>query len=155
MFLSEVRRSARDREEIVTIDDVREKLRDTVTDLNADGAYQKLLDVLADVETLCDQKHPLALRRGTVLVNVERERKEVDSMKDGQKSRQIRAGSRTYFLDLAETKEKGVKYLKIVESRFKGEGKDRERATILIFPKTAREFANVVTEMVAELTQPA
>ncbi len=44
---------------------------------------------------------------------------------------------RAAFFDLKETKE-GQPYLTITESRFKGEGKDRERASILVFPDHAR-----------------
>ena len=45
-------------------------------------------------------------------------------MADQTESKTVKAGSRTYFFDLRETKE-GQPYLTITESRFKGEGKDR------------------------------
>ncbi len=46
----------------------------------------------------------------------------------------------------------GVKApLKITESRFKGEGQERERQTIRVFPEDAARFAGAVTEMVARL----
>lgn len=68
------------------------------------------------------------------------------STKDNLESRQIRAGARTYFFDVAMTSE-GKRYLKITESRFKGENDERERASILVFPEQAKAFLAVVTEL--------
>jgi len=56
-----------------------------------------------------------------------------------QTSKTVKAGAKTYFLDLKETKE-GKPYLVITESRFKGEGQQRERASIAVFPEHARDF---------------
>jgi hypothetical protein len=72
-------------------------------------------------------------------------------MKEDRESRQVRAGSRTYFIDV-EQLEDGKRYLKITESRFKGEGKKHERRSIVIFPEEATEFANAISEMVAKLS---
>ena len=57
-------------------------------------------------------------------------------MVDQNDSKTVKAGSKTYFFDLKETKE-GQPYLTITESRFMGEGKDRERASIVVFPDHA------------------
>lgn len=58
--------------------------------------------------------------------------------------RQVRAGSRTYFVDVEVTAE-GQRYLKITESRFKGEGAARERNTIIVFPEYVQAFLEAVT----------
>ena len=67
-----------------------------------------------------------------------------------QKSETIRAGSKTYFIDLKETKE-GKPFLVITESRFKGEGNERERISIAVFPEYAESFLKALEEMVLEL----
>lgn len=77
-------------------------------------------------------------------------REGVRRVKRERESAQIKAGSRTFFLDI-ETTQDGKPYLRITESRFKGEGKDRERSSINIFPEQAEEFAQAVAEMVAKL----
>ena len=65
-------------------------------------------------------------------------------------SARLRAGSRTYFVDIDKTAD-GKPYLRISESRFKGEGSQRERNSIVVFPEKAREFAKVVPEQAAKL----
>lgn len=65
-------------------------------------------------------------------------------------SRQIRAGARTYFFDVALTSD-GKRYLKITESRFKGENDQRERTSILVFPEQAEEFLEVLTDLLKAL----
>jgi hypothetical protein len=67
-----------------------------------------------------------------------------------QKSETVRAGSKTYFIDLKETKE-GKPFLVITESRFKGEGDERERVSIAVFPEYAESFLKALQEMVPEL----
>jgi hypothetical protein len=67
-------------------------------------------------------------------------------------SRQIKAGSRTYFFDIKETKE-GKPYLVITESRFKGKGGQRERNSIMVFPEDASEFGEVIAEMIGKLSK--
>lgn len=66
---------------------------------------------------------------------------------DDVESRQIRAGARTYFFDVALTSD-GKRYLKITESRFKGENDPRERTSILVFPEQAEEFLAVLTDLI-------
>ena len=65
-------------------------------------------------------------------------------------SMQVKAGGRTYFFDLKKTKD-GKPFLVITESRFKGEGEERERNTIMVFPENAGEFSDAVSKMVAKL----
>lgn len=67
-------------------------------------------------------------------------------MNQSQNSKMVKAGSRTYFFDVKEAKN-GKKYLVITESRLAGEGKERVRNTIMVFPEQAGEFASVVSEM--------
>ncbi|MHB8626378.1 MAG: DUF3276 family protein [Aggregatilineales bacterium] len=103
---------------------------------------QQLQGVL---KKLGEQKYPLDVRKAR--------RREVRTMpvrKEDRESKQIRAGSRTYFIDIEKTKE-GKRYLRITESRFKGEGSDRERNSIVVFPEEAKEFVRVVSEMGAKI----
>ena len=65
-------------------------------------------------------------------------------------SKTVKAGSRTYFFDVKTTKD-DKRYLVITESRFIGEGKDRQRSSIMVFPEDASEFADAVREMTGEL----
>lgn len=71
-------------------------------------------------------------------------------MADQKYSKTVKAGSKTYFFDLKETKE-SQPYLTITESRFMGEGKDRERASILVFPDHAQDFLEAAQEMISKL----
>jgi hypothetical protein len=73
-----------------------------------------------------------------------------EHMADQNDSKTVKAGSKTYFFDLKETKE-GQPYLTITESRFMGEGKDRERASIVVFPDHAQGFLEAVQEMIGKL----
>ena len=74
-----------------------------------------------------------------------------EHMADQIDSETVKAGSKTYFFDLKETKE-GQLYLTITESRFMGEGKDRERASIVVFPDHAQDFPRATREMVEKLS---
>jgi len=84
-------------------------------------------------------------------VNVKR-RREVVGMRNDDESRQIKAGGRTYFVDIETVQGKSTKYLRITESRMKGEGQERERSIIFVFPEAAREFAAAISEMAARLS---
>jgi hypothetical protein len=74
----------------------------------------------------------------------------VRNIADQTDSKTVKAGSKTYFFDLKETKE-GKLYLAITESRFMGEGKDRERASIIVFPDHAQDFLATTQEMIKKL----
>lgn len=71
-------------------------------------------------------------------------------MADQNNSQVVKAGSRTYFLDLKETRE-GQPFLTITESRFKGKGQDRERVSITVFPDHTQEFLEAIQTMVKKL----
>ena len=66
-------------------------------------------------------------------------------MKD-KNNRVIRAGSTTYFLDIKQTRD-GQPYLLITESRFKGEGIEHERKSIIVFKDKVQEFSRGITEL--------
>jgi len=108
---------------LVTIDDLQDIARTLVRGLHKLGEY----------------KYPLAIRKG-VRIMVERE-KPIDVVK---------AGAITYFFDVKETKA-GKPYLLITESRFKGEGEDRERKSIVVFQESVPDFANMVTEVASRI----
>ena len=67
------------------------------------------------------------------------------------RSKTVKAGSKTYFFDIKETKDGSKSYLLITESRFKGEGEDRERQTIMVFPENVEEFVDAVSVMASKL----
>jgi hypothetical protein len=65
-------------------------------------------------------------------------------------SKTLKAGSTTYFFDVKETKG-GKPYLVITECRFKGEGSERQRSSVVVFPEQIREFTTALQEMESEL----
>jgi len=110
-----------------------------------DDLKQKAEELASGLKQLAEYKHPLDIRRGIG------ERKGVKAVSEERESRQVKGGGgKTYFLDIEKTKE-GSPYLKITESRFKGEGKQRERSSIIVFSESAEAFLEAVTEMVAKL----
>lgn len=118
------------RERFVTIDDLLPKAEELVSGL----------------KKLTEYKHPLDVRRGVG------SRKEVEDMVREGDSKTVKAGSKTYFLDIKETRgEQPNPYLVITESRFKGQGKENERASIVVFQEHAQELLKAIQEMVAKL----
>jgi hypothetical protein len=75
---------------------------------------------------------------------------EVDSMTENDDSIIVKAGSKTYFFDLKQTRD-DKPYLLLTESRYKGEGEERERVSITVFPESAGPFGQAVAEMVTRL----
>ena len=71
-------------------------------------------------------------------------------MTNQTESKTVKSGARTSFFDLKQTQE-GKSLLVITETRFKGEGQERERASIVVFPEQAQEFLATVQEMVGKL----
>ena len=94
---------------------------------------------------LSQYKHPLDIRRG-----IKQRKGVIQMIEHKENSETIKAGSKTYFFDLRSTRE-GKAFLSITESRLKGEGGERERNTILIFPEEAQKFADTVSEMVGKV----
>ena len=71
-------------------------------------------------------------------------------MVKSDKSSQVRAGKSTYFFDV-NTASNNKKYLRITESRFVEEGKDRVRNSVVIFPEQIDLFSKNVKDMAAYL----
>ena len=70
------------------------------------------------------------------------------------KTQQLRAGSKTYFFTIESTKQEQSPYLKITESRYKGDEDGRpvyEKQSIYVFPEHVNAFAQAVTEMAKNL----
>lgn len=65
-------------------------------------------------------------------------------MADNNASKTLKLSTRTMFFDVLKTKE-GKPYLKITESRIKGE--ERLRNTIVIFPEDVEDFKKTFEEM--------
>ncbi len=106
--------------------------------ITIDDVIQLAQELLARLNRLGEYKHPLGVRRG------------VRNMAQQAESQIIKAGGKTYFFDIKQTKE-GKSYLLITESQFKGEGKSRERNQIIIFPEHASEFIQKTQEMIKRL----
>jgi hypothetical protein len=67
------------------------------------------------------------------------------------KSTHVRFGRRTYFFDLNEG-QNSKKYLKITESKFMGEGKDREYKSFFLFPEDVEKFQDSLKEVAVSLS---
>ena len=66
------------------------------------------------------------------------------------KSSHVRFGARTYFFDvLSGLNDK--KYLKITESKFMGEGKERKYNSFLLMPENLTDFQKNLAEMAGSL----
>lgn len=66
------------------------------------------------------------------------------------KTSMLRAGKRTYFFDV-KLASNNKKYLKITESAYEGEGKERKYNSFLLFPEDAINFQGRLNEIVAHL----
>ena len=60
-------------------------------------------------------------------------------------SSHVRFGRRTYFFDVNEKND--MKYLKITESRFNGEGKDRTYNSLVLFKDDVEGFQKNLSEV--------
>ena len=109
-----------------------------------DDLLQQAEALTNGLRTLSEYRHPLDIRRGVG------EREEVSDMPENPESKIVKAGARTYFFDIKQTKE-DKPFLVITESRFKGEGEERERSSITVFPEQAEEFGQAVSEMTTRL----
>ncbi len=107
-----------------------------------DDALQISTDLNEILIKLSEFKYPLEVRKiGKGVRNMSGKERE---------SRKIEIRSKTYYFDLLTAKN-GNQYLKITESRSKGEGKEEERSSIIIFEESAKEFADAVSDMVSKL----
>jgi hypothetical protein len=64
----------------------------------------------------------------------------------------LKTGKRTYFFDI-KLSVNNKKYLKITESTFEGEGKERKYNSFLLFPEQVESFAQKLTESMGYLTK--
>ena len=71
-------------------------------------------------------------------------------VKSSVKSSKLRIGKSTYFFDI-NLASNNKKYLRITESRFVEEGKDRIRNSVVLFPEGIQEFQKMMGEMVGHL----
>ncbi len=105
-----------------------------------DDMLELATKLVEGLNILGERKHPLDIRRG--VRNMEREKS----------SDMLKAGSKTYFFDIKETRE-GKPYLIITESRLKREGEKPERSSIMVFQENIKEFAEVVAKMSERIVQ--
>lgn len=64
----------------------------------------------------------------------------------------LRSGKRTYFFDIKQSVN-NKKYLKITESTYEGEGKERRYNSFLLFPDQIQNFQQRLTESIGYLNQ--
>lgn len=60
-------------------------------------------------------------------------------------STHVRFGRRTYFFDI-NASQNNQKYLKITESKFLGEGKERQYNSFILFPDDLESFQKSLAE---------
>lgn len=66
------------------------------------------------------------------------------------KSSTFRIGSKTFFFDV-NVASNDKKYLRVTESRFMGEGADRIRNSVVLFPEDVKDFQANLKAMVGYL----
>ena len=74
------------------------------------------------------------------------------SIKQTVKSSMLRAGKRTFFFNV-KLASNNKKYLKITESAFEGEGKERRYNSFLLWPENILDFQQRLTEINQVLAQ--
>lgn len=73
-----------------------------------------------------------------------------DRSKNTVKSANFRIGNRTFFFDVNVASNER-KYLKVTESRFMGEGQDRVRSSVVLFPEDAKDFQQNLKDIIGYL----
>jgi hypothetical protein len=106
-----------------------------------DDLVQLSQQLFAGLRELGRRKYPLIIRKG----------RGVKNLTDQDDSKMVKAGATTYFFDIKQTKDKKP-FLVISASRFKGEGEDRERASMTLFPEHSQAFTEALKEMAAKLS---
>lgn len=66
------------------------------------------------------------------------------------KSSVLKMGAKTIFFDV-NLAANNKKYLKITESRFAGEGEDRVRSSVMLFPENIEGFTKSLKDIVGYL----
>lgn len=73
-----------------------------------------------------------------------------DRLKNRIKSTTFRRGNKTFFFDVnIASNEK--KYLKVTESRYMGEGADRVRNSVVVFPEEVMDFQQYLKDIIGYL----
>lgn len=121
----------------------KEPLKEPFTTI--DDLARQAEELVNGLRELQKYRHPLEIRKGASFWEG------VSDVAEEEKSKTLRAGTKTYFFDVKESTE-GDPYLAITESRFKGEDEERERRTIIVFPEQAEEFAAAVVAMTQKLS---
>lgn len=75
-------------------------------------------------------------------------------LKKPVKSSILKCGKRTYFFDV-NLASNNKRYLKITESRFEGEGQDRKRNSMILFPDDVLNFQSRLDEAIGYVNQAA
>ncbi len=112
--------------------------------ITLDEVIELANELVAKLNQLGERTHPLAIRRAHSA-----EGEEVDAMSYSE-SETVKAGGKTYFFDIKQSPD-GRRYLVITESRFKGEGSERERVSLVLFPEHAQAFLDKLQVMTAKL----
>lgn len=68
-------------------------------------------------------------------------------------SSHIRFGKRTYFFDINQKPGSDKKYLRITESQFQGDGKERKYNSFILFPEDIKSFEQSLKSAAASLTE--
>jgi len=68
------------------------------------------------------------------------------------KSSHVRFGKRTYFFDVNQKEGSSKKYLRITESQFQGEAKERKYNSFILFPEDVESFQQNLKEAANSLT---
>jgi len=63
------------------------------------------------------------------------------------KSSHVRFGKRTYFFDINQKSGSDKKYLRITESQFQGEGKERKYNSFILFAQDVKSFQDNLKEV--------
>jgi len=74
-------------------------------------------------------------------------------MRNTIKSTHVRFGKRTYFFDINQKSGSDKKYLRITESQFQGEGKERKYNSFILFSEDVKSFQDSLKEAVGSLAE--
>ena len=69
------------------------------------------------------------------------------------KSTHVRFGRRSYFFDVNQKEGSDKKYLRITESQFQGEGKERKYNSFILFAQDLADFQKNLKEAAGSLIQ--
>jgi uncharacterized protein DUF3276 len=70
---------------------------------------------------------------------------------DTIKTSHIRFGKRTYFFDVNQKQGSDIKYLRITESQYQGEGKERKYNSFILFSEEVKSFQDSLNDAAGSL----